>query len=92
MRTKQNIIGILVLAVTFMTWLSGVGDTVKELTDWHGASSPAIVGVLLSQFGKLFGAAIGGMLIDIRSTNSKDRADDRISDSALTDISKKENG
>lgn len=77
MRTKLNLIGVLVLAATFMTWLSGVGDTVKELQDWHGAGSPAIVGVLMSQFGKLFSAAIGGLLINIRSSDERDRVTDQ---------------
>jgi hypothetical protein len=91
MKSKQNILGAFVLLSTFLAWLAGVGDTIKELNDWHGLAGPAVVGVLLSQFGKLMGAAVGGMLIDIRSSSTKERAEDRISDATLTEMSKKDN-
>lgn len=87
MITKSNIIGTLILLSTLMVWLSGVGDTVKELNDWHGLGTPEIVGVLLSQFGKLFSAAIGGMLIDIRGNQDKT---DKVSATELQALNKKE--
>lgn len=90
MKTKSNIIGALILLSTFMVWLSGVGETVKELSDWHGMTSPAIVGILLSQFGKLFSAALGGMLIDFRSGDKRDRVEDKVSNEKIAELNKKE--
>lgn len=61
--TKQTAIGGTMIAVAFFMWISGAGDTIKDLTDWHGLGTPAVIGALLKQAAQLALAVLGGTLL-----------------------------
>lgn len=72
---------ILVIAALGM-WLSGLGDTVKDLQDWHGLATPAIAGILVKQLGTILVSTAGGILIPLPSVKN----DDKISDKKRSDL------
>ncbi len=61
--TKQTAIGGAMIAVAVLMWISGLGDTIKDLTDWHGLGTPAVIGALLKQAATLALSALGGTLL-----------------------------
>jgi hypothetical protein len=61
MTSRQT--GWILILAAFGTFLLGVGPTVSDLQDWHGASNPEIVGKLLMQLGTVILAAVGGKLL-----------------------------
>lgn len=60
---SKKVAGWTLIALAVASWLTGIGDTIGDLRDWHGLGQPAVVGVLLKQLGTVIVAAIGGTLL-----------------------------
>ena len=60
---SQKSAGTLLLVAAFGTFLLGIGPTITDLQDWHGAGTPEIVGKILMQLGSVILAAVGGKLL-----------------------------
>lgn len=61
--TKQTALGGGLLLVAVLMWISGIGDTISDLQNWHGLTTPAVIGALLKQGAQLALAAVGGTLM-----------------------------
>lgn len=61
--TKQTALGGGLLVVAVLMWISGIGDTIADLQNWHGLTTPAVIGALLKQGAQLALAAVGGTLL-----------------------------
>ncbi len=61
--TKQTVVGGTMIVVAVIMWISGVGDTIKDLQDWHGLATPAVIGELLKQAATIALSALGGTLL-----------------------------
>lgn len=60
---SKKLAGYGLIALAIASWLTGVGDTIADLRDWHGLGQPAVIGALIKQLGTVAMAAMGGTLL-----------------------------
>lgn len=59
----QRQTGWILILSAFAMFVMGIAPTISDLTDWHGAGTPEIVGKLMTQLGTVILAAVGGKLL-----------------------------
>lgn len=60
---KQTMLGGSLLAVALVLMIYDLGDTISDLQNWHGLTTPAVIGVCLKKFANIAIAALGGGLM-----------------------------
>jgi len=61
-RMNQNQVGWVVVASAIGLMAMNVADSIADLQNWHAASTPAFVAVVLKQLGSTELAALGGKM------------------------------
>jgi hypothetical protein len=75
---SQNIMGGGLMALALFTFLSGVGDRIKDLEDWHGLQRPAIVGVILKDASGMVLMGLGGLMTQVPRRGRRTREADSV--------------
>jgi hypothetical protein len=61
--TTKTAVGSALLFVSALVLIGNLGDLIRDLNNWHVATTPQIVGAMLKQISSVGLAAVGGTLI-----------------------------
>lgn len=61
--TKQTVVGGGLILAALLMFLSGLGDRIADLQDWHGLATTDVVGHLLKDAAQIGLGIVGGTLL-----------------------------